>query len=91
MFFSRSHNLAADAWKTIKLNGKAKLYRVHHFLYMAGGKTFSIEVQEDSESSFQAHAENNSDPHDPIKSVNGNTLEESLEKITQEIEVKQSA
>jgi hypothetical protein len=88
----RTHNpigtFSRDEWKTVKLGDKDKFFKIHHFLFMYKGKSFNIEVQESLTGDFMAHADNNSDPHDAVKSCHGKTLEECLHAIVSEIQKK---
>lgn len=79
---------AQDAWKSVSHSQKNKLFRVHSFLFIAGGHSFSIEVQESASGDFLAHAENMSDPHDVLPSVHGKGIEDCVRQLVQHIEAK---
>lgn len=84
----RKVHASPDAWTSVKVGDKQKLYRLHHFLFLSGGKTYNIEVQEGHAGEFLAHADNTSDPHEAIKSVSGTSLEGCLRDLIAQIENK---
>jgi hypothetical protein len=61
------------------------LFRVHHFFLMSGGRNYNIEVQEDGNGAYAAHADNTVDPHDAVPPCHGKTLSECLENMVKEI------
>lgn len=77
-----------DAWSGIALGGKSKLLKLHQFLYLVGGKTYAIEIQQAQSGECLAHADNTNDPHEAIKSCNGKDVEDCLKAMIQELENK---
>lgn len=77
--------LAAEDWRKIKLEEAHKLFKLHQFLFMSGGRSYNIEIQESQTGSYLAHADNNSDPHDAIKSVTGKSFEDCLKAMMKQL------
>ena len=83
---------SAENWSGTTLDATSKLFKIQHFLLMAGGKTFNIEVQEscvNATSNFVAYADNNSDPHDAIHSCHGKSLAECLQSMVLQLEQRE--
>jgi hypothetical protein len=81
---------SSDSWQGVNLGPKQRLFRVQHFFLMSGGKNYNIEVQDDGSGGFAAHADNTSDPHDPLPTCHGKSLTECLQNMVAEI-AKRSA
>lgn len=79
---------SSDSWTSVSHNTKNKLFRVHNFLFLCGGHSFSVEIQESQTGDFLGHAENMADPHDVIPSSHGSSVDECLQAIIETIEKK---
>ena len=80
---------SAENWSGTTLSPTTKLFKVQHFLLMAAGKTFNIEVQESTKHDFVAFADNTADAHDPIQSCHGKTLQECLQSMVAQLEQRE--
>ena len=77
---------SAESWTAAKVDPKKqKLFKMHHFFLMSGGRNYNIEVQEDGKGSFAAYADNTADPHDAMPPCHGTSLAECLNAMVQEI------
>lgn len=78
--------MSQNSWAHVKKSEKSKLYRIHHFLFMSGGFSYNVEIQEDPTGIYTAHADNTSDPHDSIPPQTGKSLDEALGILISTIE-----
>ncbi len=68
-------------WDKIKLPANHKVFKVHHFTYLASGSTYKIEVDEGPGGLYTGHGEHSTDPSQQLKSVSGSSIEECLQKL----------
>lgn len=76
---------SSDNWSGVQIDSKQKLFRLHQFLFLSGGKNYNIEIQESISGSCTGHADNTADPHDAIQPCSGRSVSECLKKLVDEI------
>ncbi|MEZ4741275.1 MAG: hypothetical protein R3B45_02320 [Bdellovibrionota bacterium] len=68
-------------WKKIKIPAGHRLLKAHTFMYMAGGATYRLEVDEYADGKFAGHGEHASDESQQLSSVIGTSVEECLQAL----------
>ena len=68
-------------WKKLKIHPGHRLFKVHHYMYMAEGNTFELEVNEFADGTFTGHGVHSSDELNQLKSVSRKNLEECLQSL----------
>lgn len=79
---------SGEDWSTTSLDQKSKLFRLHHFFLLTGGKNYNIEIQESPEGNYTAYADNTADPHDAIAPTHAKSLQECLESTVKGLETR---
>lgn len=91
MMFSRIAKpffCAGEGWSTTSLDQKTKLFRLHHFFLLSGGKNYNIEIQESPDGNYTAYADNTADPHDAIAPAHGKNLKDCLDTMVKSLETR---
>ena len=73
------------SWKSLTLESGAKLFKSHNFTYMKGGATYALEVDEFADGSFSGHGEHSTDKSNLVQSVSGNSIDECLKNLIDNI------
>lgn len=78
--------LSSGAWSSVTFGEKQKLFKLHTFLFVQKGKTYSIEVQEGVDGSCEVHAVNTSDDNEAIPSLHGSDVKKALQSMISQLE-----
>jgi len=68
-------------WGKIKVPGGNRLLKVHSFMYMVEGITYTLAVDEYSDGKFTGHGEHASDESQQLSSVVGKSIEECVQAL----------
>ena len=75
-------------WKSLQLDKSAKIFKVHNFVYMKGGANFHLEVNEYLDGTCMGYGEHSTDRSNHLEAVNGQSTQECLEKLIQQVEAQ---
>ena len=76
-------------WKTLKIPEGSKLFQIHRFNLIHQGVNYVLEINEHGSTNWVGHGEQATDQNIVIQSVNGNSLEECLNKLIDRIHKRQ--
>lgn len=77
---------SSEAWSSVSFSSQQKLFKLHSFLFVKKGKSYSIEIQEGIDGGCEAYASNTADPNDAIPSIHGSNLKASLQSMISQLE-----
>jgi hypothetical protein len=79
---------SGEGWSTTSLDPKSKIFRLHHFFLLSGGRNYNIEIQESPDGNYTAYADNTADPHDAIAPTHSKNLQDCLDSLVKTIEAR---
>lgn len=74
-------------WKSVKVPGGGKLFKVHNFTLMIKGVNYHLEIDEFADGTFIGHGEHSTDKNSLLESVNGSSVQECLTSLTKKIKI----
>lgn len=72
-------------WNAMKIPDGSKLFRIHRFTFLHQGVNYLLEINELGKAMWIGHGEHATDQSSVIPTVNGSTLEETLNKLISQV------